>query len=99
MGVRKARKDRKVTGSLNEQRGFPGELGAGRVNRRSLHYAPPNFLWNLVASANLMRLSLRRGAFAVLSSATWQEIRVRSGRDDNSFVVLTFPIINLRVVP
>jgi hypothetical protein len=32
-----------------------------------------------------MRLSLRRGAHAALSSAAWQEIRVRSGRDDNSF--------------
>jgi hypothetical protein len=51
-----------------------------------------------VASAIFMRLSLRRGAFAVLSSAAWQEIRVRSGRDDNSFVALTFPMINLRVV-
>jgi len=31
-----------------------------------------------------MRLSLRKGAHAVLSSAAWQEIRVRSGRDDNA---------------
>jgi hypothetical protein len=31
-----------------------------------------------------MRLSLKKGAYAVLSSAAWQEIRVRSGRDDNS---------------
>ena len=51
---------------------------------RSLHFAPPDFLCRLVASANFMRLSLRRGAFAVLSSAAWQEIRVRFGRDDNS---------------
>ncbi len=29
-----------------------------------------------------MRLSLRKGAYAVLSGAAWQEIRVRSGRDD-----------------
>ena len=29
-----------------------------------------------------MRLSLRKGAHAALSSAAWQEIRVRSGRDD-----------------
>jgi len=34
----------------------------------------------LVALANFMRLSL-----LALSSAAWQEIRVRSGRDDNSF--------------
>jgi hypothetical protein len=65
--------------------GLPGELDARRANRRSLHYAPPDFMWNLVASAKFMRLSLRRGAFAVLSGAAWQEIRVRSGRDDNSF--------------
>jgi hypothetical protein len=38
--------------------------------------AAPDFLWNLVALANFMRLSLRKGA----SSAAWQEIRVR--RDD-----------------
>jgi hypothetical protein len=33
-----------------------------------------------------MRLSLMKGAHAAVSSAAWQEIRVRSGRDDN-FVV------------
>jgi hypothetical protein len=36
----------------------------------------------LVALANIMRLSLRKGAHAVLSSAAWQKIRVRFGRDD-----------------
>ncbi len=51
-------------------------------NRRSLHCAPPDFLWNLVALTNFMRLSLRKDAQAALSSGTWQEIRVRSGRDD-----------------
>ncbi len=51
-------------------------------NRRSLHYAPPDFLWNSVALANFMRLSLLKGAYAALSSAAWQEIRVRFGRDD-----------------
>ena len=40
---------------------------------------PPDFLWNLVASANFMRLSLRKGARAALSGAAWQEIRVRAG--------------------
>ena len=44
--------------------------------------APPDFLWDLVASVNFMRLSLRKGAHVVLSSAAWQEIRVRFGRDD-----------------
>src|SRR3984957_17630120 len=44
----------------------------------------PDFLSNLVALANFMRLSLRKAAHAAMSSAAWQEIRVRSGRDDNS---------------
>jgi hypothetical protein len=49
-----------------------------RINRRCLHFATPDFLWRLVASANCMRLSSRKGAHAALSSAAWQEIRVRS---------------------
>src|ERR1700727_2667213 len=53
-------------------------------NSRSLHYATPDFLSNLVALANFMRLFLRKAAHAAMSSAAWQEIRVRSGRDDNS---------------
>jgi hypothetical protein len=52
-------------------------------NRRSLHCATPDFLWKLVALANIIRLSLKKGAYAVLSRAAWQQIRVRSGRDDN----------------
>jgi hypothetical protein len=39
----------------------------------------PVFLLNLVALANLMRLSLLKGAHAALSCAARQEIRVRSG--------------------
>jgi hypothetical protein len=35
-----------------------------------------------VALANIMRLSLEKGAHAVLSGPAWQEIRVRFGRDD-----------------
>jgi hypothetical protein len=35
-----------------------------------------------MALLQLMRPSLRKGAHAALSSAAWQEIRVRSGRDD-----------------
>ena len=50
--------------------------------RQALHSATPDFLFKLVALAHLMRLSLRKGAHAALSSAAWQEIRVRSGRDD-----------------
>jgi hypothetical protein len=68
-----------------EQKRLPVKLDARRGNSRSLHFATPDFLWDLVASANFMRLSLRKGAYAVLSSAAWQEIRVRSGRDGNSF--------------
>jgi hypothetical protein len=56
----------------------------GKLNRRSLHFAPPDFLRNLVALSHFMRPSLRKGAHAVLFSAAWQEIRVRSGRDDTS---------------
>ena len=52
------------------------------LNCRSLRSAPPDFLWVLVALPNFMRLSLRKGAYAAFSSAAWQEIRVRSGRDD-----------------
>jgi hypothetical protein len=40
--------------------------------------ASPDFLLNLMALANFMRLSLLKGAHAALSSAAWQEIRVRS---------------------
>ena len=60
-------------------------IGCSSSAPQALHYASPDFLWNLVASVNSMRLSSRKGAHAVLSSAAWQEIRVRSGRDDNSF--------------
>jgi hypothetical protein len=58
----------------------------GPRNRRSLRYATPDFLSMLVALANLMRLSLRKAAHANVSSAAWQEIRVRSGRDDKGEV-------------
>jgi hypothetical protein len=54
----------------------------GPLNCRSLHFATPDFLWKLVALVYFMRPSLRKGAQVVLSSAAWQEIRVRSGRDD-----------------
>jgi hypothetical protein len=57
-------------------------LTKGPLNRRSLRYAAPDFLLILVALANFIRPSLRKGAYAALSSAAWQEIRVRSGRDD-----------------
>ena len=40
--------------------------------------ATPDFLWNLVALANFMCLSLRKGAHAASTSVSWQEIRVRA---------------------
>jgi len=46
-------------------------------HRRSLGFAPPNFLLKLMALMNFMRFSLRKGAHATLSSTAWQEIRVR----------------------
>jgi hypothetical protein len=52
------------------------------LNRRSLHCAPPDFLWDLLALIHFVHPSLRKGAHAALSNAAWQEIRVRSGRDD-----------------
>jgi hypothetical protein len=55
-----------------------------KTNRRSLHCATPDFLLSLVALVNFMRLSLTKAAYVVVSSAARQEIRVRSGRDDNS---------------
>jgi hypothetical protein len=54
-----------------------------KENRRSLHYATPDFPLVLVALANFMRLSFLKAAHAVVSSAAWQEIGLRSGRDDN----------------
>jgi hypothetical protein len=67
--------------------GFRVCLKTGKKeNSRSLHYAPPDFLWTLVALANFMRLSLQKAAHAVVAWSRVQEIRVRFGRDDN-FVI------------
>jgi hypothetical protein len=66
-------------------------------NRRYIHFATPDFLLILVALPNFMRPSLRKGAYADLSSASWQEIRVRSGptarrgRRDDNFVATNDP--------
>ncbi len=64
------------------------------AHRRSLHFATPDFLSNLMALGSFMRLSLRKAAHADMSSAAWQEIRVRFGstasrdrRDDKVGVV------------
>jgi hypothetical protein len=45
-----------------------------------------------VALANFMRLSVLKAAHAVVSSAAWQEIRVRSGRDDNFRLKIKFSV-------
>ena len=50
-----------------------------RAHRRSLPFASPDFLWKLVALANSMRLSLKKGAHTNLSRVARQEIRVRFG--------------------
>jgi hypothetical protein len=68
------------------------------MNSRSLHYATPDFLWNLVALVQFMRPSLRKGANAALSSVAWQEIRVRSGRDDTSGLGTNIPILKRSVI-
>jgi hypothetical protein len=40
-----------------------------KENHRSLHYAIPDFLWKVAALANIMRLSLKKGAHAVVAGA------------------------------
>jgi hypothetical protein len=40
----------------------------------------------LVALANFLRLSLLKAARAFVFKAAWQEIRVRSSRDDKGYV-------------
>jgi hypothetical protein len=44
--------------------------------RAGLADVPPDFLLRFMALMHFMRLSLRKGAHAALSSAAWQEIRV-----------------------
>ncbi len=52
-------------------------MGAG-AHRGSLHFATPDFLSNLVALGSFMRLSYGK-PHTRMSSAAWQEIRVRFG--------------------
>src|ERR1700727_2591326 len=47
-------------------------------NRRSLHYAPPDFLSRVVALFHGMRLSVERAAHVVVAGIARYEIRVRS---------------------
>jgi hypothetical protein len=69
------------------------------AHRRSRHSATPDFLWNLMALVHFTRLSSQKGAHAALSSATWQEIRVRSGQDDNPSWKLYLAFPNKIVIP
>jgi hypothetical protein len=49
------------------------------ASRQTTHgHHSPDFLWNLVALAHFILLSLTKAAHAAMSSAAWQEIRVRS---------------------
>jgi hypothetical protein len=52
---------------------------------RSFGFAPPDFLWELMALSHFMRLSLQKGAHAALSSEAWQEIRVGMTRGRVAF--------------
>jgi hypothetical protein len=72
---------------------------ARRAHRRSLRSATPDFLLTLVALVRFLRPSLRKGAHAALSSAAWQELRVRYGRDDNSSWKLYLAFPNKIVIP
>jgi hypothetical protein len=51
----------------------------GPRNRRSLGFAPPDFLWNLVALTDLMRLSLRERRTRDLVQCS---VAGNPGRDD-----------------
>jgi hypothetical protein len=71
---------------------------------RSLHFATPDFLGDLVALSHYMRPSLRKAALAAVSGAAWQEIRVRFGstagrdrRDDTSVLKEETRVLLLRL--
>ena len=74
------------TAAFGASRRKASAWGVEKRNCGSLRFAPPDFLLNLVDSASFMRLSSRKAADAVLSTAAQQEIRVRSGRDDKPLV-------------
>src|ERR1700761_7224980 len=77
----------------HDSSGAKNILRRSPLNSRSLHCAPPDFLWRVVALINTVRLSLRRAAYVAIASSAKQEIRVRSGRDDNSVARLEcFPV-------
>jgi Zn-dependent protease len=43
------------------------------VQEKKKEGLPPNFLWSLVALANLMRLSLQKAAHAIMSGAAYRK--------------------------
>jgi len=47
---------------------YPARSPRGREHRRSLHYAPPDFLLRLVALVKFLRLSLKKAAYVDLVS-------------------------------
>jgi hypothetical protein len=69
-----------ATSSARRRRGTPNLRGAAPPALHNLGDPSPSpspvLLWNLVALADFMRLSLLKGARAASSSAVWQEIRV-----------------------
>src|ERR1700722_11938735 len=68
--------DRDYVHSVDAGKEVEGETAGPSSSLRS------GFLLDLVALSHFMRPSLRKDADAALSSAAWQEIRVRSGRGD-----------------
>jgi hypothetical protein len=62
-----------VTNTIN---GSPANQKKPQIS--PLRYAPPDFLWNLMALMYFVLLSVTKAAYATLSGETWQEIRVRS---------------------
>ena len=78
---------------------LPVELGAYQVNRRSLHCAHPvpGSLRSELVTLLIFSLfeTLNLFVFSVFFCAT---NKVTASRDDNSFVILTFSMINLRAV-
>jgi hypothetical protein len=56
-------------GALVRRSFTSSELAIRKRNRRSLHYAPPDFLSRLVALINFMRFPLGETAHVVVASS------------------------------
>src|SRR6202041_185599 len=68
------------------QNTFPGEVRGTAGPSAPLPRISCGTWWRWCTSC---AFPLQKGAYAALSSAAWQEIRVRSGRDDTSIWVLS----------